>query len=48
MPPGERFHASFDIAVDHVFVQGGREVERETMKTRNAPRDGITCGCGDA
>ncbi|MFD8794243.1 VanW family protein [Streptomyces vinaceus] len=34
----------FDVAVDRVFVQGGQEVERETMKTRYTPRDSITCG----
>ncbi|MEV0993203.1 hypothetical protein [Streptomyces sp. NPDC049949] len=34
----------FDAAVDRVFVQGGQEVERETRKTRYAPRDSVTCG----
>ncbi|WP_030157920.1 VanW family protein [Streptomyces sp. NRRL S-244] len=34
----------FGVAVDRVFVQGGQEVERETMKTRYTPRDSITCG----
>ncbi|MER6780853.1 MULTISPECIES: hypothetical protein [unclassified Streptomyces] len=34
----------FDVAVDRVFVQGGQQVERETMKTRCAPRDRVTCG----
>ncbi|MFI1151455.1 hypothetical protein [Streptomyces sp. NPDC020817] len=34
----------FDVAVDRVFVQGGQEVERETMKTRYTPRDSVTCG----
>ncbi|MFK0219718.1 VanW family protein [Streptomyces vinaceus] len=34
----------FDVAVDRVFVQGGQEVKRETMKTRYTPRDSITCG----
>ncbi|MFD5511592.1 VanW family protein [Streptomyces sp. NPDC127051] len=34
----------FDVSVDRVFVQGGREVKRETMKTRYTPRDSITCG----
>ncbi|MGP3683868.1 VanW family protein [Streptomyces sp. IBSNAI002] len=34
----------FDVAVDRVFVQGGKEVKRETMKTRYTPRDTVTCG----
>ncbi|MGZ9929099.1 hypothetical protein ACXNSR_04335 [Streptomyces sp. NC-S4] len=34
----------FDVAVDRVFVQGGKEVRRETMKTRCTPRDHVTCG----
>ncbi|MEU9234836.1 VanW family protein [Streptomyces subrutilus] len=34
----------FDVAVDRVFVQGGKEVNRETMKTRYTPRDTVTCG----
>ncbi|MFI5671605.1 VanW family protein [Streptomyces sp. NPDC051704] len=34
----------FDVAVDRVFVQGGQEVKRETMKTRYTPRDSVTCG----
>ncbi|MET9324638.1 VanW family protein [Streptomyces sp. NPDC003038] len=33
----------FDVAVDRVFVQGGEEVKRETMKTRYTPRDSVTC-----
>ncbi|MFE5806794.1 VanW family protein [Streptomyces sp. NPDC056491] len=33
----------FDVAVDRVFVQGGQEVKRETMKTRYTPRDSVTC-----
>ncbi|MEV7524269.1 VanW family protein [Streptomyces sp. NPDC091371] len=33
----------FDVAVDRVFVQGGSEVKRETMKTRYTPRDRVTC-----
>ncbi|MFF7296959.1 VanW family protein [Streptomyces sp. NPDC008265] len=33
----------FDVAVDRVFQQGGREVKRETMKTRYTPRDKVTC-----
>ncbi|CAM5282086.1 VanW family protein [Streptomyces avidinii] len=34
----------FDVAVDRVFVQGGKEVKRETMKTRYTPRDHVKCG----
>lgn len=34
----------FDVAVDRVFVKGGEEVKRETMKTRYTPRDSVTCG----
>ncbi|MFG2483858.1 hypothetical protein ACGFSI_13995 [Streptomyces virginiae] len=39
----------FDVAVDRVFVQGGKvqggkEVERETTATRCTPRDHVTCG----
>ncbi|MFD6967341.1 VanW family protein [Streptomyces sp. NPDC059979] len=34
----------FDVAVDRVFVQSGKEVKRETMKTRYTPRDNVTCG----
>ncbi|MFB6563607.1 hypothetical protein ACFCYH_32760 [Streptomyces sp. NPDC056400] len=34
----------FDVAVDRVFVQGGKEVGWETMKTRYTPRDRVTCG----
>lgn len=34
----------FDVAVDRVFVKGGQEVGRETMKTRYTPRDSVTCG----
>lgn len=33
----------FDVAVDRVFVLGGQEVKRETMKTRYTPRDQVTC-----
>ncbi|WP_327167457.1 VanW family protein [Streptomyces subrutilus] len=33
----------FDVAVDRVFVQGGKETKRETMKTRYTPRDSVTC-----
>ncbi|MET9608139.1 VanW family protein [Streptomyces sp. NPDC006512] len=34
----------FDVAVDRIFVKGGQEVKRETMKTRYTPRDTVTCG----
>ncbi|MGW6686300.1 VanW family protein [Streptomyces sp. NPDC054961] len=34
----------FDVAVDRVFVKGGQEVKRETLKTRYTPRDSVTCG----
>nr|WSX53358.1 VanW family protein [Streptomyces sp. NBC_00974] len=34
----------FDVAVDRVFVKGGQEVKRETLKTRYTPRDNVTCG----
>ncbi|WP_405496029.1 VanW family protein [Streptomyces sp. NBC_00096] len=34
----------FEVAVDRVFVKGGQEVKRETMKTRYTPRDSVTCG----
>ncbi|WUO34717.1 VanW family protein [Streptomyces sp. NBC_00286] len=33
----------FDVAVDRVFKDGGREVDRETFKTRYVPRDEVTC-----
>ncbi|WP_206342268.1 VanW family protein [Streptomyces ureilyticus] len=33
----------FDVAVDRVFKEGGREVDRETFKTRYVPRDEVTC-----
>ncbi|MEU9375428.1 VanW family protein [Streptomyces sp. NPDC048255] len=33
----------FDVAVDRVFVQGGKEIKRETMKTRYTPRDSVKC-----
>ncbi|WP_328404689.1 VanW family protein [Streptomyces sp. NBC_00390] len=33
----------FDVAVDRVFVQGGREVKRENFKTHYTPRDKVTC-----
>ncbi|MEU9029754.1 VanW family protein [Streptomyces sp. NPDC048383] len=34
----------FDVAVDRIFVKGGQEVKRETLKTRYTPRDTVTCG----
>lgn len=34
----------FDVAVDRVFVKGGQEVKRQTMKTTYTPRDSVTCG----
>ncbi|MEV7618384.1 VanW family protein [Streptomyces sp. NPDC089799] len=33
----------FDVSVDRVFVQGGKEVRRETYETHYTPRDEITC-----
>ncbi|WP_167404020.1 VanW family protein, partial [Streptomyces tricolor] len=33
----------FDVAVDRVFKDGGKEVKRETFKTRYVPRDKVTC-----
>ncbi|MEU8773681.1 VanW family protein [Streptomyces sp. NPDC048606] len=33
----------FDVAVDRIFLKGGQEVKRETMKTRYTPRDTVTC-----
>ncbi|MEJ8661901.1 MULTISPECIES: VanW family protein [Streptomyces] len=33
----------FDVAVDRIFVQGGREVGRENFKTHYTPRDKVTC-----
>ncbi|WP_435834063.1 VanW family protein [Streptomyces albogriseolus] len=33
----------FDVAVDRVFKNGGKEVGRETFKTRYVPRDEVTC-----
>ncbi|WP_405961859.1 VanW family protein [Streptomyces sp. NBC_00024] len=33
----------FNVAVDRVFKDGGKEVERETFKTRYVPRDEVTC-----
>ncbi|MET9960380.1 VanW family protein [Streptomyces sp. NPDC006326] len=33
----------FDVTVDRIFVQGGREVKRETYPTHYTPRDEVTC-----
>lgn len=33
----------FDVAVDRIFKNGGKEVKRETFKTRYVPRDEVTC-----
>ncbi|RSS72846.1 hypothetical protein EF903_33615, partial [Streptomyces sp. WAC05292] len=33
----------FDVAVDRVFVKGGKEVGRETYKTHYTPRDEVSC-----
>ncbi len=33
----------FDVAVDRVFVEDGRETGRETFSTRYVPRDEVTC-----
>ncbi|MFJ2824600.1 VanW family protein [Streptomyces toxytricini] len=33
----------FDVAVDRVFVKGGKEVKRETYKTHYTPRDEVSC-----
>nr|WP_128377330.1 VanW family protein [Streptomyces cavernae] len=33
----------FDVAVDRIFKNDGREVDRETFKTRYVPRDEVTC-----
>ncbi|UGY95058.1 VanW family protein [Streptomyces gobiensis] len=33
----------FDVKVDRVFRSGGKEVKRETFKTRYVPRDKVTC-----
>lgn len=33
----------FNVAVDRVFKSDGREVKRETFKTRYVPRDEVTC-----
>ncbi|MFI6012198.1 VanW family protein [Streptomyces sp. NPDC051243] len=34
----------FDVKVDRVFKNDGKEVERETFKTRYVPRDKVICG----
>ncbi|WP_407562368.1 VanW family protein [Streptomyces sp. 184] len=33
----------FDVAVERIFKNGGREVERETFETTYTPRDSVTC-----
>jgi vancomycin resistance protein YoaR len=33
----------FNVAVDRVFKSDGKEVDRETFKTRYVPRDEVTC-----
>lgn len=33
----------FNVAVDRVFKDGGKEVKTETFETRYAPRDEVTC-----
>ncbi|MGP4045373.1 VanW family protein [Streptomyces sp. 2A115] len=33
----------FNVAVDRVFKDGGKEAKRETFKTRYVPRDEVTC-----
>ncbi|MFJ3925979.1 VanW family protein [Streptomyces sp. NPDC090022] len=33
----------FDVSVDRLFVQGGKEVKRETYRTHYTPRDEVTC-----
>ncbi|MER5224506.1 VanW family protein [Streptomyces flaveus] len=38
----------FDVAVDRVFKDGGREANRETFKTRYVPRDEVTCDSATA
>ncbi|MFE5539571.1 VanW family protein [Streptomyces sp. NPDC056492] len=53
-PPGKRTGSGptcevqsplegFDVAVDRVFVQGGKEAKRETYRTHYTPRDEVTC-----
>ncbi|MDT0345393.1 VanW family protein [Streptomyces litchfieldiae] len=37
----------FDIDVDRVFVDGGREVGRETFTTHYVPRDEVVCRAGE-
>ncbi|MFJ7203440.1 VanW family protein [Streptomyces sp. NPDC098789] len=34
----------FDVTVDRIFEQGGKEVGREKFRTRYTPRDTVTCG----
>jgi hypothetical protein len=33
----------FDVTVERVFSDGGREVRREPFHTRYKPRDEVTC-----
>jgi hypothetical protein len=33
----------FDVTVERVFLDDGREVRREPFRTRYTPRDEITC-----
>ncbi|WP_328764366.1 MULTISPECIES: VanW family protein [unclassified Streptomyces] len=53
-PPGKRTGSGptcevqtplegFDVNVGRVFVQGGKEVKRETYRTHYTPRDEVTC-----
>ncbi|MER7461479.1 VanW family protein [Streptomyces sp. NPDC097981] len=53
-PPGKRTGSGpdcevqtplegFDVSVGRVFVQGGKEVKRETYLTHYTPRDEVTC-----
>lgn len=34
----------FDVNVDRIFRSDGKEVKRETFKTRYVPRDEVICG----
>ncbi|MGW5847418.1 hypothetical protein ACWFQ8_05520 [Streptomyces sp. NPDC055254] len=42
--PGTGGVRGLDVAVDRGLATGGKEVRRETMKTRGAPRDSVTRG----
>ncbi|ARQ71559.1 hypothetical protein CAG99_24455 [Streptomyces marincola] len=37
----------FDVEVDRVFVEDGRETGRETFRTHYVPRDEVVCPAGD-